>query len=121
MREDVIGRANVEDTPELDRYYNELGQQESYALWTEPLPLVLLVLGLRRRGWLGFKADLSRFGVLAAVMVGCLVLLVILFVTGRLLFWIGSLNDARLAASGTAVTLNVVLGMLAYLLLQVTS
>ena len=52
---------------------------------------------------------------------GCLVLLVILFVTGRLLFWIGSLNDARLAASGTAVTLNVVLGMLAYLLLQVTS
>lgn len=34
MREDVIGRANVEETPELDRYYNELGQQESYALWT---------------------------------------------------------------------------------------
>ena len=25
MREDVIGRANVEDTPELDRYYAELG------------------------------------------------------------------------------------------------
>ena len=34
MREDVIGRANVEDTPELDRYYQELGRQESYALWT---------------------------------------------------------------------------------------
>ena len=34
MREDVIGRANVEDTPELDRYYTELGRQESYALWT---------------------------------------------------------------------------------------
>ena len=34
MREDVIGRANVEDTPELDRYYQELGSQESYALWT---------------------------------------------------------------------------------------
>ncbi len=34
MREDVIGRANVEDTPELDRYYSELGRQESYALWT---------------------------------------------------------------------------------------
>src|SRR3989304_3195788 len=31
MREDVIGRANVEDTPELDRYYAELGRQESYA------------------------------------------------------------------------------------------
>ncbi len=34
MREDVIGRANVEDSPELDRYYQELGRQESYALWT---------------------------------------------------------------------------------------
>jgi gentisate 1,2-dioxygenase len=34
MREDVIGRANVEDTPELDRYYDALGRQESYALWT---------------------------------------------------------------------------------------
>ena len=34
MREDVIGRANVEDTPELDRYYADLGRQESYALWT---------------------------------------------------------------------------------------
>ena len=34
MREDVVGRANVEDTPALDRYYEELGRQESYALWT---------------------------------------------------------------------------------------
>src|SRR5258708_16019495 len=34
MREDVIGGANVEDTPELDRYYQDLGCQESYALWT---------------------------------------------------------------------------------------
>jgi gentisate 1,2-dioxygenase len=34
MREDVIGRANVEDTPELDAYYRELGRQQSYALWT---------------------------------------------------------------------------------------
>jgi gentisate 1,2-dioxygenase len=34
MREDVIGRANVENTPELDRYYADLGRQESYALWT---------------------------------------------------------------------------------------
>ena len=25
MREDVIGRANVQDTPELDRYYADLG------------------------------------------------------------------------------------------------
>ena len=34
MREDVIGRANVEDTPELNAYYSELGRQQSYALWT---------------------------------------------------------------------------------------
>ena len=34
MREDVIGRANVEDTPELDAYYAELGRQQGYALWT---------------------------------------------------------------------------------------
>ena len=52
MREDVIGRANVEDTPELDRYYAELGRQESYALWTvanaiepwEPKPVSVPVL-----------------------------------------------------------------------------
>ena len=34
MREDVIGRANVADTPELDAYYAELGRQQGYALWT---------------------------------------------------------------------------------------
>ena len=34
MREDVIGRANVEDTPELDAYYAELTRQQGYALWT---------------------------------------------------------------------------------------
>jgi gentisate 1,2-dioxygenase len=34
MREDVIGRANVEDTPELAAYYDRLGAQDSYALWT---------------------------------------------------------------------------------------
>jgi gentisate 1,2-dioxygenase len=34
MRENVIGRANVEDTPELAAYYDQLGAQESYALWT---------------------------------------------------------------------------------------
>ena len=34
MREDVIVRANVEDTPELAAYYAALGKQETYALWT---------------------------------------------------------------------------------------
>ena len=33
-REDVAGRANVEDTPELLAYYNELEQLETAALWT---------------------------------------------------------------------------------------
>jgi len=34
MREDIIGRANVEDTPELTAYYKELEQFEAGALWT---------------------------------------------------------------------------------------
>ncbi len=34
MREDVIGRANVEDTPELQSYYEALGKLETAALWT---------------------------------------------------------------------------------------
>ena len=33
-REDVAGRANVEDTPELIAYYGELEQFETAALWT---------------------------------------------------------------------------------------
>ena len=34
MREDIIGRANVEDTPELERYYKALETYETGALWT---------------------------------------------------------------------------------------
>ncbi len=33
-REDVAGRANVEDTPELLAYYNDLERFETAALWT---------------------------------------------------------------------------------------
>jgi len=33
-REDVAGRANVEDTPELLSYYNQLGGLNAGALWT---------------------------------------------------------------------------------------
>lgn len=33
-REDVIGRANVEDTPELNAYYEQLAEYEAGALWT---------------------------------------------------------------------------------------
>ncbi len=32
-RENVVGRANVEDTPELDAYYRELEKRELGALW----------------------------------------------------------------------------------------
>lgn len=34
MREDVIGRANVEDTPELEAYYKDLERFDAAALWT---------------------------------------------------------------------------------------
>jgi gentisate 1,2-dioxygenase len=34
MREDVAGRANVEDTPELASYYDEIGRLDAGALWT---------------------------------------------------------------------------------------
>src|SRR5258705_10428615 len=33
-REDVAGRANVEDTPELLAYYDQLERLEAGALWT---------------------------------------------------------------------------------------
>ena len=33
-REDVIGRANVEDTPELLAYYDQLDKFHTGALWT---------------------------------------------------------------------------------------
>jgi gentisate 1,2-dioxygenase len=33
-RENIIGRANVEDTPELEKYYRELEGEELGALWT---------------------------------------------------------------------------------------
>ena len=32
-REDVIGRANVADTPEREAYYRRLGEKSAYALW----------------------------------------------------------------------------------------
>jgi gentisate 1,2-dioxygenase len=34
MKEDVIGRANVEDTPELESFYRTLDAHEAGALWT---------------------------------------------------------------------------------------
>ncbi len=33
-REDIAGRANVEDTPELLAYYDELENLDAGALWT---------------------------------------------------------------------------------------
>ena len=34
MREDIIGRANVEDTLELQAYYRDLEKYDTGALWT---------------------------------------------------------------------------------------
>ena len=34
MREDIIGRANVDATPELQAYYGALEKHETGALWT---------------------------------------------------------------------------------------
>lgn len=34
MRQNTAGRANVVDTPELERYYAELAKLEAGALWT---------------------------------------------------------------------------------------
>ena len=34
MRENVAGRSNVEETPELRDYYQQLQSLESGALWT---------------------------------------------------------------------------------------
>lgn len=34
MREDILGRANVADTPERQAYYESLRAQDAYALWT---------------------------------------------------------------------------------------
>src|SRR5205814_1882379 len=32
-REDIIGRANVADTPEREAYYKRLAEKSTYALW----------------------------------------------------------------------------------------
>lgn len=81
---------------------------QSYALWTEPLPLVLIAFGLRRRGWRGCWADLSRFGVLGAIVVGGLALLVLplaLASRGLTTISLGS-NDAADYAAGARVLLE---------------
>src|SRR5436189_6012409 len=55
-RENVIGRANVEDSAELEAYYRELDQHAAGALWTvaneiepwHPLPKSVPMLWKRR-------------------------------------------------------------------------
>jgi hypothetical protein len=91
----------------LGAYANLPGTQ-SYAVWTEPLPLILLALGFRRRGWIGFKADVSRFGVVAGVVAGCLLLLVLPLAfasRGLTTTSLGS-NDAADYAAGARVLLQ---------------
>lgn len=47
----------------------------AYAWASEALPLLLLAIALRRHGWRRAWTDLSRFGVVWAIMAGCLALL----------------------------------------------
>lgn len=49
----------------------------SYAWWTELVPVALLVEGLARHGWRRAMTDVSRFGLVWAAVAGCLVLLVL--------------------------------------------
>jgi len=112
-----------------------------------PAALVLVLLAAFRISWwtgLAPLADLARVArrvlpeTVASTLVfiplllalatelppswlGCLVLLALLFSTGQLLFWLGTLTRTRLAAAGAAVTLNLTLGMGTYLILQLVS
>ena len=49
----------------------------AYAWASEALPLLLLAIALRRHGWRRAWTDLSRFGVVWAIMAGGLALLVL--------------------------------------------
>lgn len=88
--------------------YADLPGARSYAVWTEPLPVILIALGLWRRGWRGARADVGRFGVLAGIVAGCLVLLVLplaLASRGLTTISLGS-NDAADYAAGARVLLE---------------
>mgnify|MGYP001553520870 CR=1 FL=1 len=57
--------------------YADLPGTNSYAGWSEILPAVLLAIAAWRRGVRGPVSDVGRFGVVAAVTAGCLVVLVL--------------------------------------------
>jgi hypothetical protein len=55
--------------------YANLRGTNSYAWWSELLPVALLALGLRRRGLRPAATDAGRFGLVFAIAAGCLALL----------------------------------------------
>src|SRR5476651_2420829 len=57
--------------------YANLRGTNSYGWASEAVPAVLLAVALFRRGAQQVVSDVSRFGVLAAVMAGCLALVVL--------------------------------------------
>lgn len=57
--------------------YANLPGTDSYALFSEIVPLVLLALGLRRLGWRRGRVDVGRFGLVWLVMAGVLAALVL--------------------------------------------
>lgn len=57
--------------------HTRLHGAESYAWWSEAIPVGLLCLALRRHGMRRALTDVNRFGVVWAATAGCLVLLVL--------------------------------------------
>ena len=83
--------------------YANLRGTNSYAWWSELIPLALLGLALRRRGAGRFASDVNRFGVLAAAMAGCLALIVLpmaIASRGLTTLSLGSCDAADYAAGG---------------------
>ncbi len=88
--------------------YANLPGTNRYALWSEAIPLVLLALGLGRRGLRSVYSDLGRFGVVWAAVGACLMLLVLplaLASKGLTTISLGS-NDAADYAAGARVLME---------------
>ncbi|MBL9212897.1 MAG: hypothetical protein JNL92_20725 [Opitutaceae bacterium] len=80
---------------------------QSYAGWSEAIPLALLVFGLRLRGFGPVVTDLSRFGVVWSAVGGCLALLVLpllLASRGLTTISLGSCDAADYAAGARVLT-----------------
>jgi hypothetical protein len=88
--------------------HTSLRGTNTYAWGAEIVPLVLLGLGLRRRGWRNASWEVRRFGVVWAAVAGCLLLLVLPLVfasRGLTTISLGS-NDAADYAAGARVLME---------------